>query len=104
YVDLVGILAVMVGVIVALIGLLRLGWIADFLSAPIITGFLAGVAVIIIVHQLPDLFGLPSVSGSTLHRISTVISHLGQTNGPTIGIGAVVFAIVVAAERINRKL
>ena len=65
YVDLVGILAVMVGVIVALVGLLRLGWIAEFLSAPIITGFLAGVAVIIVVHQLPDLFGLASVSGST---------------------------------------
>jgi len=104
YVDLVGILAVMVGVIVALIGLLRLGWIAEFLSAPIITGFLAGVAVIIAVHQLPDLFGLASVSGSTLHRISVVVSHLGDTNGPTIAIGAVVFAVVVAAERIDRKL
>jgi high affinity sulfate transporter 1 len=104
YVDLVGILAVMVGVIVALIGLLRLGWIAEFLSAPIITGFLAGVAVIIVVHQLPDLFGLASVGGSTLNRISVVVSHLGDTNGPTIAIGAVVFAIVIAAERIDRKL
>jgi high affinity sulfate transporter 1 len=104
YIDLVGILAVMVGVIVALIGLLRLGWIAEFLSAPIITGFLAGVAVIIVVHQLPDLFGLASVSGSTLHRISVVVSHLGDTNGPTIAIGAVVFAIVIAAERIDRKV
>src|SRR5580693_6833488 len=48
YIDLVGILAVMVGAIVALIGLFRMGWIAEFLSAPIITGFLAGVAVIIV--------------------------------------------------------
>ncbi len=104
YVDLVGILAVMVGVIVALIGLLRLGWIAQFLSAPIITGFLAGVAVIIVVHQLPDLFGIHSVSGSTLYRIKSVVSHLGETNGWTLGIGAVVFAIVVATERIDRKL
>ena len=71
YIDLVGILAVMVGVIVVLVGLLRLGWIADFLSTPIITGFLAGVAVIIVVHQLPDLLGLSSVSGSTLHRIGS---------------------------------
>jgi len=104
YVDLVGILAVMVGVLVALIGLLRLGWIAEFLSAPIITGFLAGVAVIILVHQLPDLFGLPGASGSTLHRISLVVSHLGETNGWALGIGAAVFAVVVAAERIDRRL
>ena len=104
YVDLVGILAVMVGVLVAMIGLLRLGWIAEFLSAPIITGFLAGVAVIIVVHQLPDLFGLPGASGSTVHRITLVVTHLGNTNGWAIGIGAAVFAIVVAAERIDRRL
>jgi high affinity sulfate transporter 1 len=104
YVDLVGILAVMVGAIVALIGLLRLGWIAEFLSAPIITGFLAGVAVIIVVHQLPDLFGVSSVSGSTLTRVAHVVSHLGSTNGWTLGIGAVVFAIVLGAERIDRRL
>jgi hypothetical protein len=47
------------GVIVALIGLLRIGWIAEFLSAPIITGFMGGVAVITVVHQLPDLLGVP---------------------------------------------
>jgi high affinity sulfate transporter 1 len=104
YIDLVGILAVMVGLIVALIGVLRLGWIADFLSAPIITGFLAGVALIIVVHQLPDLFGLASAGGSTLNRISTVVSHLGDTNAWTLGIGAIVFAVVIAAERIDRRL
>jgi sulfate permease, SulP family len=104
YVDLVGILAVTVGVLVALIGLLRLGWIAEFLSAPIITGFLAGVAVIIVVHQLPDLLGLPSVNGSNLHRFSFVVTHLGATNGWTLGIGAAVIAIVLAAKLIDRRL
>jgi len=93
----------LVGVIVALVGLLRLGWIAEFLSAPIITGFLAGVAVIIVVHQLPDLFGLPSTTGSTLHRIGFAWGHLDQTNGWALGIGAATFAVVLAAERIDRK-
>ena len=104
YVDLVGMLAVMVGTIVALIGLLRLGWIAEFLSAPIIAGFMAGVAVIIAVHQLPDFFGLPGVSGSNLHRVVHVISHIGSTNGWTLGLGVGVLAIVFMAERINRRL
>lgn len=103
YVDLVGILAVMVGVIVALVGLLRLGWIAEFLSAPIITGFLAGVAVIIVVHQLPDLFGLASVSGSTSHRIATVTKELGHLNGWALGIGVATFAVVALAHRLNHK-
>jgi high affinity sulfate transporter 1 len=104
YVDLVGILAVMVGVIVAAIGLLRLGWIAQLLSAPIITGFLAGVAVIIVVHQLPDLLGLAGSGGSTVTRIAHVVSHLGDTNGWALGIGVAVFAIVFIAERVDRRL
>jgi sulfate permease, SulP family len=104
YVDLVGILALLVGILVALVGLLRLGWIAQFLSAPIIAGFMSGVAVIIVVHQLPDLFGLASVSGSTLHRISVVVGHLGDTNWRTLAIGVLVFVIVVGAERIDRRL
>ncbi|MGO9963754.1 MAG: SulP family inorganic anion transporter [Acidimicrobiales bacterium] len=103
YVDLVGILAVMVGVIVVLVGVLRLGWIADFLSVPIITGFLAGVAVIIVVHQLPDLLGLPSVSGSSLHRLSVIAGELNRTNGWTLGIGLVTFAFVATAARANHK-
>ncbi len=104
YVDDVAILAVAVGAIVALVGLLRLGWIAEFLSTPIITGFLAGVAVIIAVHQLPDLFGLPSVSGSTLHRIDVVVRNLSHMNGWSLGIGIVVFAVVMGAERVDRRL
>ena len=82
YVDLVGLVAVLVGVLVALVGILRLGWVAELLSDPIITGFLAGVAIIIIVSQLSDLLGLPPTSGSTVHRISEVISHLPR---PTAG-------------------
>ena len=64
YVGLVGILAVMVGLIVMLVSVLRLGWIAEFLSTPILTGFLSGVAVIIIAHQLPEFFGLPPTTGT----------------------------------------
>ena len=104
YLDLVGILAVTVGAIVALVGLLRLGWIAELLSAPIITGFLAGVAVIIVVHQLPDLFDVGSTNGSTLHRIDLVARHLGQTNGWTLGIGLITFGLVILAERLDRRL
>ena len=102
--DLVGILAVVVGVFVGLVWLLRLGWIAEFLSAPIIVGFLAGIAVIIVVHQIPDLFGLAGASGSTVHRLAFTVGHLGQTNGRALGIGVAVLAIVIAAERIDRRL
>ena len=93
YVELVGIVAVMVGVLVALVGLLRMGWVAEFLSTPIISGFLGGVAIIIVVHQLPDLLGLPGSSGSTLHRVGVAVSDLHRINGWALGIGVGVFTI-----------
>lgn len=104
YQDLVGILAIMVGALLALVWLARLGWIAELLSAPIIAGFLAGIGVIIIVHQLPDLLGVQSSGGSTLHRIVSEISHVGHSSVPTCIIGVAVFALVVGAERLDRRL
>ncbi len=100
----VGILAVMVGLIVALVGLLRLGWIAQFLSAPIISGFLGGVAVIVVVGQLPDLLGLPAGGGSTLHRIGTVLADLRLTNWWTLGIGVGVFVVALLGHLIDHRM
>jgi sulfate permease, SulP family len=104
YVDLVGILAVMVGLLVMLVSLLRLGWIAEFLSTPIVTGFLSGVAVIIIVHQLPDFLGLPAYSGSNQHRMGQVLTHLGDVNGWTVAIGVGVLLVTAVTVRFNRRI
>ena len=104
YQELVAILAVMVGALVAIVWLARLGWIAELLSAPIITGFLAGIAVIIIVHQVPDLLGLHSPGGSTLHRLGAAASHLGEISVPTLAIGLGVFAVLLVSERIDHRL
>jgi len=104
YAELAGLLAVVVGIVVALIGILRLGWIADFLSAPIIAGFLCGVAVIIVVHQLPDFLGIRPVGGSTLHQLAHVLTHLGDANPRTVAIGVVGLAVILGSERLHRRL
>jgi high affinity sulfate transporter 1 len=104
YIELVSILAVMVGLIVMLVSILRLGWIAEFLSAPIITGFLSGVAVIIVIHQLPDLLGLPSTSGSDQHRFFYVVDHLSEVQAGALIMGLGVMAVVVLCARINRRI
>ena len=104
YVELVGILAVMVGLMVMLVSILRLGWIAEFLSTPIVTGFLSGVAVIIIIHQLPDFLGLPPTTGSNAHRFTSVLTDLGQANGWTVAIGVGVLVVMFACARLNRHI
>jgi sulfate permease, SulP family len=104
YVALVGILAVMAGLLVAAVGLLRLGWIAEFLSVPIMAGFLGGVAVIIVVHQVPDLLGVQRSGGSTTHEISDLAHRLGDVNWWTVAIGAGVIVVMAAAERVDRRV
>ncbi len=104
YVDLVAILAVMVGLMVMLVAVLRLGWIAEFLSTPIVTGFLSGVAVIIIIHQLPDFFGLPATGGSNQHRVGYVLTHLNEVNGWSLAIGTGVLAVMVVCARLGRRI
>ncbi|HTW12635.1 MAG TPA: SulP family inorganic anion transporter, partial [Solirubrobacteraceae bacterium] len=94
YADMVGVLAVMVGAVLALVWLLRLGWVAEFLSAPIITGFMAGIGVVIVVHQLPALLGLASGGATTLGRLHHVIHQLRDTCGWDLGIGIGVFVTV----------
>jgi sulfate permease, SulP family len=104
FVELVAILAVMVGLLVMLVSILRLGWIADFLSTPIVTGFLSGVAVIIVIHQLPDFLGLPASTGSNAHRVATVFGHLDQVNGWTLAIGAGVLIVAFVSARLDRRI
>ena len=104
YVDLVGILAVMVGLMVMLVTVLRLGWIAEFLSTPIVAGFLSGVAVIIIAHQLPELLGLPPAGGSNEHRFGYVLTHLSGVNGWSLALGLGVLAVMFVSARIDRRI
>jgi len=104
YVDLVPILAVMVGILVMLVAILRLGWIAEFLSTPIVTGFLSGVAVIIIAHQLPDFLGLPPTTGTNQHRVAYAFTHLSEINGWSLAIGIGVLTLMLASARVDRRI
>ena len=63
-------LALMVGAILVVGGLFRLGWIANLLSTPVTVGFLAGISVHILVSQMPGVLGLASPSGPMLDRIA----------------------------------
>ncbi|TPM36002.1 SulP family inorganic anion transporter [Mesorhizobium sp. B2-3-5] len=104
YLALAAMLALMVGLIVILSGVFRLGWVADLLSVPVTTGFLAGIAIHIIVSQLPGLLGLPSESGETVRRIGEIAGNLHLTNPWSLTLGLGVFAIVFCSERISARV
>lgn len=97
-------LAVMVGVILVLASLFRMGWIANLLSTPVTVGFLAGIAVHILVSQLPGVLGLPSPKGPMPDRMLALAQQLGAANPYTLLIGSGVLAIVAGAEAISAKI
>lgn len=97
-------LALMVGAMMLAGGAFRLGGIANLLSVPVMVGFLAGIAVHIIVSQLPGVLGLESPGGPTLERIAALASELGRTNPLTLCIGFGVLAVVFVSETISAKI
>src|SRR6202049_1216687 len=104
YSALAAALALMVGLLLVAAGTFRLGWIADLLSIPVTTGFLAGISAHILISQLPAILGLPSPEGPMLQRLATLAGHLGQTNLFTLVIGLGVLAIIALSEKIDARI
>ena len=104
YLALAALLAVMVGVAVALAGLLRLGWVARLLSIPVITGFLAGISVHIALSQLPALLGIAAAHGSLWEEARGLAQNIGGFNLFAFVLGAGALAVVVGCERIDFRL
>ena len=97
-------LAVAVGVLLLLGGLARLGWIASFLSVPVTTGFLAGIAVHIVVSQLPAALGVAAPDGTLLTRGAWLLAHLSETNPYTLILAALVLGASSATERLGWRI
>ena len=104
YLELVAMTAVVTGVVVLAVGLLRLGWIADFLSLPIVTGFLGGIGVIIIVHQLPSALGVPTGGTSAIQRLSSLSHQLNHVSGWSLALALGTLAILLIGEKINARV
>jgi SulP family sulfate permease len=104
YQPLAAALALMVGLLLLVAGIFRLGWIADLLSIPVTTGFLAGISLHILISQLPGILGLPAPAGPMLQRLATLAGHLSEANAATLVIGLGVLAITAASERIDARI
>jgi high affinity sulfate transporter 1 len=104
YLTVMAFLALLVGALLIAVGLLRLGWIAEFLSTPVITGVLGGIAVEIVTRQLPVIFGVSGGGGTSLDRVRRLIDQIGHANGWTVVIALGVLVIIVGAQRIDHRI
>ncbi len=104
YLGLSASLALMVGGLLLVAGLLRLGFISEFLAKPVVTGFIVGLAVTIIIGQLPKLFGV-SVSGNNVfEELYELAGELQYANPWTFALGAGAIVLILVLRRISRRI
>lgn len=92
-------LAIAVGIAGVLAGVFRLGFLANFISEPVLKGFIVGLALTIIIGQVPKLFGIPKTDGDFFEQLWGVIEHLDDTQALTLLVGAGSLALVLALRR-----
>lgn len=83
---------------------LRLGAIADFLSKPILVGFINGVAINVVLNQLGVLFGFRIEASGIVPRTLEFFERLPTTHGPTLAVGLATMALLLVLPRISRRL
>ena len=99
YAVLAAALALAMGVMLFFAGALRLGFVADFFGKPVLLGYINGVALIVIASQLGKLLGISVGVDDFFAVVWEVLSELGDANGPTVFLSAVLLAAAIAARR-----
>ena len=92
-------LAALVGAILLAARLLRLGFVANFISAPVLTGFKAGIGLVIVLDQLPKLFGIHIEKQGFFADLAATLQQLPAASGATLAVAAATFALLIAMER-----
>ncbi len=104
YAALAAMTAILVGVMALLARVARLGFITDFLSKPILVGYILGATLIVIGSQLGKMFGIKLEADKFFQQVLELISRLDESHLLTVAIGVVCMAALLIMRRINRAL
>jgi SulP family sulfate permease len=93
-------LAALVGAMLLLARLLKLGFVANFISTPVLTGFKAGIGLVIVLDQVPKLFGIHITKQGFFADLLNVAHHLPDTSLLTLGVAVATFVVLIGMERL----
>jgi high affinity sulfate transporter 1 len=98
FIALTILLALIVGVIMVIAGIARLGWVSDFMAKPVLDGFIIGLAMIIVLGQFDAIFGVEASGNNFWLESADLIGNLGDTNLETalVGLGALALLFMFA--------
>ncbi|HET9317598.1 MAG TPA: sulfate permease [Vicinamibacteria bacterium] len=97
-------LAVMAGLILAAARLLRLGFVANFISEPVLTGFKAGIGLVIVVDQAPKILGIHIDKAGWFRDVGSIVRHAPEATLPTLTVGLATLVVVVGLEHLAPRL
>jgi SulP family sulfate permease len=104
YAALSAMLALLVGALLIFAGVFRAGWIADLLSIPVMTGFLAGISIHIALSQAPGLLGLPVEQADIFKRMSALAENIHETDATSLVIGLSCLGFILISEKISARI
>ena len=96
-------LTLLVGAMLVLAGILRLGFIANFISEPVLIGFKAGIGVVIVVDQIPKILGVHFPRGTFLQNLLATLHGIPKTSLATLAVGVSMIVLLVALEHFAPK-
>jgi high affinity sulfate transporter 1 len=92
-------LAVLVGVLLLLASAIRLGFVANFISEPVLTGFKSGIGLVIVVDQIPKLLGLHIDKAGFFRDILSIVRHLPETSLATLVLAVLMLVLIFSIEK-----
>ena len=105
YVQLAGVLALLTGGFLLLARLVRLGFLADFLSRSVLVGFLTGVGIQVAMGQLPGMIGVQGgQTGGTVRKFVGTLGQIPDTSVATLGVTVSVLAVILILKRVDRRI
>jgi sulfate permease, SulP family len=97
-------LTLMVGGFLALASLLRLGFVANFISEPVLIGFKAGIGLVIVIDQVPKLLGVHFAKGGFLQNLVRIAESVPETSLTALAVGIATIGVLVALEHLTPRL
>jgi high affinity sulfate transporter 1 len=97
-------LALLVGTVLVLACLLRLGFVANFISEPVLVGFRAGIGLVIVVDQIPKILGIHFARGTFVHNVLSTVHNVPRTSLATLAIGLATIVFLMSMERFMPKI
>lgn len=97
-------LAILIGVVFLLLGALRMGWVAAFIPAPVMRGFIEGLVLVTIMGQVPHLLGIEGAQGNFFARLGFVLRHLPDASPAPVLTGLLGLASLLALRRLAPRV